>query len=105
MILVAFLVPVAVVALTLFGLVAFLASAFLNPTGAWNGWVIGAIDHIAAFFPSTPQEYTLAGIAGSIADVLPFGTGIIFEIFQSFLALGGLMVIIKIYKLIPFKAT
>lgn len=101
----AFLIPVAVVAITLFGLVAFLASAYLNPTGAWNGWVIGAIDHVAANFPSTPQQYTLAGLADSIADVIPFGTGIIFEIFQSLIGLGGLMVIIKIYKLIPFKAT
>lgn len=100
-----FLIPVAVVAVTLFGLVAFLASAYVNPTGAWNGWVIGAIDHIASFFPSTPNQYTLSGLANSIADVVPFGSGIIYEMFQSFIALGALMVIIKIYKLIPFKAT
>lgn len=89
----------------LIGLAGFLAAAYINPAGAWNGWVIGSIEHVSSYWPSTPTQFTIAGLATSINQVIPFGSGVIYEILDALMVMFSLMMIIKIYKLIPFKAT
>lgn len=96
--------PVVVIFVTITPIVAFLLGAFMNPQGAWNQIVVGAIDHVSAIFPSTPDEFKLINLVNQVADGLPlFGQRFVFNIFRAIGVIGGLSIVIKIYKLIPFK--
>lgn len=71
-----------------------------------NQLICGVIDMIASFFPSTPQALKLSSIINSLSSSLPiFGTALIESIIGTVRDLFVLYTIIKIYKLIPFKAT
>lgn len=101
-----FFKPVILVATGLASVVSFLLGALANPQGLWNQICVAAIDFVAQFFPSTPTEYTIGSVIDSIAVKMPLvGRGIIYEIFQVILVIAGLELAIKVYKLIPFKAT
>lgn len=104
--LMAFLKPIIVVFVSVFGIIAFLLGALADPQGWMNSVVIKTIDAFAFFLPSTPEELKIANLIASIADELPgFGKAVIFEIFQGIGGIVGISLAIKIYKLIPFKAT
>ena len=62
--------------------------------------------NIAPIFPSTPENIKIANIINYISDQMPVvGKSVIFEILQTLGIIFSILVVIKIYKLIPFKAT
>lgn len=98
--------PVVRLALSLLTVASFLLGAILNPNGFLNTAICGAIDHVAAIFPSTPEPMKIGSILDSLALAMPaVGRGIIKEIFVTITAMIAVSLVIKIYKLIPFKAT
>lgn len=105
-ILVNFLVPVIVVCTGLIILVGFLVSALNDPQGWMNSVVITTIDAIANLFPSTPENLKIGTIINSLGDSMPLvGRAVIREIFTTISSMAGIALVVKIYKLIPFKAT
>ncbi len=88
------------------GIVSLVLGAIANPEGAVNLFLCKIIDLIAAVFPSTPPEmkisYLLAGLGESVPMI---GSGIVFSILQTLLGMMVIVLFVKLYKLIPFKAT
>ena len=85
-----FFKPITRVFLAIISLISFLVGALLNPQGFLNQIICSVIDYIAFIFPSTPDNLKVSSIINGLASAMP---------------LVGLTLIVKIYKLIPFKAT
>lgn len=69
-----------------------------------NTVIVAAIDFVAAFFPSTPENLKIGNIINNLASSMPaVGAGIIREIFGTITTIALLALVIKIYKLLPFK--
>ena len=101
-----FLVPVIVVCTALIGIVAFLVAALQDPQGWMNSVVITTIDAIAHLFPSTPDDLKIGTIINNLGDSMPLvGRAVVREIFTAISSMAGIALVVKIYKLIPFKAT
>ena len=101
-----FLKPVTVIFLSLTGAVGWLLAAIADPEGFMNMAVCWVIDLISWVFPSTPDSLKIYNIIVSLADKMPLiGYSIIMEILQSIGIIAGIALVVKIYKLIPFKAT
>ena len=80
--------------------------ALSDPQGLMNQTVCGAIDYIAHLFPSTPESLKISNVLNSVGDSIPgVGRAVIREIFTTIAAIFSISLAIKIYKLIPFKAT
>ena len=80
--------------------------AIKNPTGAVNTFLIKIIDLIHPIFPSTPESLKMSSLIEEIDAVIPVvGKSIIFEVLELILIILGVSLVVKIYKLIPFKAT
>lgn len=79
---------------------------FTDPIGTASNVGCGFLSFVAGMFPSTPEAFTLAGLAQRLGDSVPFlGSGIFYKILRDFGIILGLALAIKIYKLIPFKMT
>lgn len=103
-ILMGFLNPVVIVFASIGGIISFLIGALANPAGLANSIICGAIDIVVGLLPSTPSGLTIGGIINSASASMPaVGRGIIAEIFTTISLMVGLAIIVKIYKLIPFK--
>lgn len=101
-----FLVPVIVVCTGLIVIVAFLVSALNDPQGWMNSVVITTIDAVASLFPSTPDSLKIGNIINSVGDSMPLvGRAVIRETFNTISSIAGIALVVKIYKLIPFKAS
>ncbi|MCT0252346.1 hypothetical protein [Synechocystis sp. CS-94] len=84
----------------------FLVAVITNPFGAINAGINAVVDAVANVLPSTPENLKLSNIASDLGEAVPLvGTAVIRAVLNTFIELGGLALIIKIYKLIPFKAT
>jgi hypothetical protein len=84
----------------------FLVAVITNPFGAINAGINAVVDAMANVLPSTPENLKLSNIASDLGEAVPLvGTAVIRAVLNTFIELGGLALIIKIYKLIPFKAT
>jgi len=87
-------------------IVALALGAIADPEGWINSVICGAIDMIAVLFPSTPDNLKIAYLLNSVAAELPMvGRAIVFDTFQTIASISAMTIIVKIYKLIPFKAT
>lgn len=101
-----FFQPIVVLSTGLTSFAGFLVAALANPEGIINKFANSVIDAIASIFPSTPNNLKLGYLLDqSTASVPALGRGIIGDIFSTISAIFAVVVIIKIYKLIPFKAT
>ena len=101
-----FLVPIISVAVALFGVIALILGAIQDPEGAVNTFLVRMIDNIAPLFPQTPESLKVANIIDSVGETMPVvGKAVVFEVFQTISIIFGILAVIKIYKLIPFKAT
>ena len=97
---------VIVVCTGLIGIVAFLVAALKYPQGWMNSVVITTIDAIANVFPSTPEELKIGTIINTIGDSMPLvGRAVVKEIFVTISSMVGIALVVKIYKLILFKAS
>jgi hypothetical protein len=102
-----FVTPVVVFFASLVVVAAFLIGALANPQGLMNQIICAAIDFVASLFPSTPSGSHLvdlinAGITAAGSAVPAIGTGIITQIVQTIASLIAIVLVIKIYKLMPF---
>ncbi len=101
-----FLSPVVVFFISVVSIVAFLLGALANPQGFLNQMICSAIDAIAYIFPSTPDNLKIGTMINNLGDSMPLvGRGIVREVFTSISIIIGLVSIVKIYKLLPFKAS
>lgn len=100
------LTPIVIFFLSVTTIVALLLAAIADPNGWINSIICGAIDAISSIFPSTPENLKVSSFITLIGDNLPLiGKGVIYEIFLTITTITTIAGIIKIYKLIPFKAT
>lgn len=81
-----------------------------DPTGAAGHFICLTLDFILSPLPATPNALKIsslvAGMASALGQSFPLiGQGIFNEVFSGMAIAFGLLVGIKIYKLIPFKAT
>lgn len=101
-----FFQPVVVFFVSVVSIIGFLLGALANPQGLMNKIVCGVIDGIATILPSTPNNLKIAYLIDSIASSMPaVGRGIIREFFITITAMFAIVAVIKIYKLLPFKAS
>lgn len=98
--------PVLVFYASMASIAAFLLGALADPQGLMNAIVIKTIDSMIFLLPSTPEEYKVANIISSAGDSMPLvGKAVVMEIASTIAIIAGIALAIKIYKLIPFKAT
>lgn len=87
-------------------LVAWLLGALANPQGAMNGIVNKTIDLVAGILPSTPSNLKIGTLLTEVSAYMPaVGRAVIAEIFFTLSSIFILFAAVKLYKLIPFKAT
>lgn len=96
--------PITAVFSALIGIFPVILAAFENPQGAINGFLCRAIDLVASPFPSTPPGLKIGSLINSIGSAIPIvGSGVVYEIFEAGLSVFAIIILVKIYKLIPFK--
>lgn len=101
-----FLKPVTVFFMSVTGLVAFLVGALADPQGFANAFICGAIDMISGIFPSTPENLKIGSIIASVSSQVPaIGCAVLQDIVTTLASIFAIFIVVKIYKLIPFKAT
>lgn len=98
--------PLVVICLSITSIVSLILGAISNPAGAVNAFICRIIDVILIPWPTTPESMKLGSLLSSFANAFPIvGYGIVLDIAQTLAGMGVLFVAIKIYKLIPFKAS
>ena len=101
-----FLVPILVFAASCVTIIALILGAINNPEGAVNTFLVKMIDNISPLFPSTPENLKIFPILDSISERLPIiGRAIVYDVATTIGTIFAILIIIKIYKLIPFKAS
>lgn len=81
-----------------------LLGAIANPFGAVNSFICLLIDGIASVWPSTPENLKVGSLIASIGTAIPLvGTAVVYDIFQTAGSMLAIVLLIKLYKLIPFK--
>ena len=105
-VLLTFIKPIVIFFVSVAGIVGVVIGAIENPEGFLNTIICGVIDMIATFLPSTPDNLKIANIVDSLASQMPaVGRYIILDTLQTISSIAGISVAIKVYKLIPLKAT
>lgn len=98
--------PVVAVFAAITSAVALLLGAILDPAGAVNTFICKIIDLVDAVLPQTPANLKLGALISSAGSAVPFvGSGIVYEVFKTGFTMLAIVIAIKVYKLIPFKAT
>lgn len=99
-----FIQPIVVICISITAIVAFLLGALLDPQGFMNQVIVGIISNVADIFPSTPENLKIANIINNLGDSVPaVGRGVIRETFFTLSSIFLISLVIKIYKLLPFK--
>lgn len=81
-----------------------------NPGGVITAFACPILQAIFQFFPSTPDDMKVIklfdNMIATFDQTFPIiGGGIFNEVLSSISAYFGIILLVKIYKLIPFKAT
>ena len=81
-----------------------------DPGGFVSSFACTILKYIFQFFPSTPDNLKVVGLFDEMISTFDktfpiIGGGIFNEILSSISAYIGIILLVKIYKLIPFKAT
>jgi len=100
----AFFRPITLVFASIIVFISFLLGALINPGGAANFVICKIIDVIDVALPSTPPALQISSLLQTASTGVPLVGYGVFQliastIFQFFL----ITVVIKVYKLIPFK--
>ncbi len=87
-----------------FAIIFFLILAcIIDPTGAVNTFMIMLIDLVKVVFPDTPPDMTIASWVASFQSSYPMiGGEILIEVINGILGMISLLMIFKIWKLLPF---
>ena len=83
----------------------FLLESIFNPGGAVNYFACRLIDWIAGPWPETPENLKLGNMLTTATEQMGVGQFVIRELFATASVMLGIVLIIKLYKLIPLKAT
>ena len=98
--------PVYMVAVALITVVSVILGAIINPSGAINTLICTVIDIVVFFFPSTPNDLKISSLLTAFSSAVPLvGWGIVLDIMNTCFTMLAILLIIKVYKLIPFKST
>lgn len=98
--------PVVAIFTAITSAVALLLGAILDPGGAVNTFICKMIDIVDAVLPQTPNNLKIGSLVSSVGNAIPFvGSGIVYQTFQMAITMLSVVILIKVYKLIPFKAT
>lgn len=98
--------PLYILIISVTAIIALILGTILDPVGAVNTFLCKIIDVVFAIFPSTPDNLKLGFILQSFSNQFPFfGWGIILDTIQTVFTMLLIVITIKVYKLIPFKAT
>lgn len=98
--------PLVVLADALLNAVGWVAAACLSPISFLNFAFCSLIDLLVSVWPVTPDNLKIAHLVAQVADQMPaVGADIIWDILESIAIIFFMSALIKIYKLIPFKAT
>lgn len=101
-----FLKPISRIALALVPAIGILLETISDPAGALNQLLVTMIDYVAIYWPETPEQLKLSNLVmGQLEPGTSVGEAIIIDIFQTAFLMLSVVVVIKLYKLIPFKAT
>lgn len=66
-------------------------------------WICDLLGLIIGIFPSTPPQYTIAGLIQATGDALPIiGTGILSELYSMLSAIFALFFVIKAFKILQY---
>jgi hypothetical protein len=90
--------------------ISILLAFLINPGGVVSEWSCKILKFIFGFFPSTPDNLKLSTLfvkaISSFDKTFPiFGGGMLKETINTVFAVAAIILVVKIYKLIPFKAT
>ena len=86
-----------------FVIFALMIAAIADPNGAINTFMILLIDLVKGVFPDTPNDMTISSWVLSFQNSFPvIGGSILIETINGVLGMIALMMIIKIWKLLPF---
>lgn len=98
--------PVNSIFVASFSIVAWLLGAIQNPSGFLNGIICAVIDAVASILPSTPSTLKVGYLLDVASSSMPaIGRSVLSEVFITITAIFLLVAAVKLYKLIPFKAT
>mgnify|MGYP006888382439 CR=1 FL=1 len=98
--------PIVRIFLAIVSPISWILWAFANPEGAANLFICKIIDLVALVLPSTPPQLKIGALISSAGGSVPIiGSGILFDVVQMIGVMLGVVLVIKVYKLIPFKAT
>jgi hypothetical protein len=87
-------------------ILAVVIAALADPAGWLNQSICFVITMIAAVFPATPSNLRLESILVSLTPYLSdIGVYAVREAFHAFRDVLTFIMIFKVYKMIPFKAT
>jgi uncharacterized membrane protein YkgB len=100
-----FLSPVVLVISSLTGLVSLILGALNDPEGWVNQTICFIIDFVSSAFPSTPSNLKISSLIQSVPLLNSIGFRFISDTFLLISGLAAIALVVKIYKLIPFKAT
>lgn len=99
-----FFKPLIVIAFSITGVISVIIGAFLDPQGAANAFICRIIDLIDVALPRTPDSLKIGTLLTQVNNAVPVvGWGVVLDTFQMALAMLVVVIVIKIYKLIPFK--
>lgn len=88
----------------LFDFIALIWYIITHPLQFLGFLVCSAANSLFSILPSTPDNLKISSLISSIGSALPLvGSGIIHELFTTVASIVGILVLIKIYKLLPFK--
>jgi hypothetical protein len=86
--------------------ISIILGAIANPEGAANTLIIKIEDLVLAALPSTPENLKISYLLIQMGNKFSIvGWGILMDIAQTVALMFGIVILIKVYKLIPFKAT
>lgn len=97
--------PVVRIALAFLGPLGIILGAIIHPQGAVNGFVCRVIDLVAYAWPSTPPHLKLASLLSGAFAPDDIGGYVVYEMFTTGAIMLSIVLLIKLYKLIPFKMT
>lgn len=102
----AFFTPVIIFFVSVTVIVALILGCIADPSGAVNKFICTIIDVVSVIFPSTPTQLRLGSLIDSASSIAPaFGTSILRDIASTVGSIFTISLVIRIYKLIPFKAS
>ena len=96
--------PLVKLVISLTGPVALILGTMADPNGAINTFIIDVIDALEPHLLETPESLKISNLIFDNGPVT-VGQAVLTDVFQLISIMVGVVALVKLYKLIPFKAT